>query len=187
MLSPSFAIIPIKLHKFRTTPTIDSEFLSTYPWDRYWHEFYILSIGTNPLDIISSFVHVGFGVWCLCRNLALKARLSGKVHQAPHDKTSKPSTSQAMKWTWLQEDQGPTCDDRKLRGPEQKMRNLAGQGASSKLRRNWHQEPTCRRENTLEGSGRITSEGGHDLGRSGPRSAGPGPAHFGAQSCPPLT
>jgi hypothetical protein len=27
-----------------------------------WHEFYILSIGTNPLGITSSFVHVGFGV-----------------------------------------------------------------------------------------------------------------------------
>jgi hypothetical protein len=26
------------------------------------HEFYILSIGTKPLDITSSFVHVGFGV-----------------------------------------------------------------------------------------------------------------------------
>jgi hypothetical protein len=26
------------------------------------HEFYILSIGTNPLGIISSFVHVGFEV-----------------------------------------------------------------------------------------------------------------------------
>jgi hypothetical protein len=28
--------------------------------------------------ITSSFVHVGFGVWCLCRNLALKARLPVK-------------------------------------------------------------------------------------------------------------
>jgi hypothetical protein len=27
-----------------------------------WHEFYILSISTNPLGITSSFVHVGFGV-----------------------------------------------------------------------------------------------------------------------------
>jgi hypothetical protein len=26
------------------------------------HEFYILSIGTNPLGITSSFMHVGFGV-----------------------------------------------------------------------------------------------------------------------------
>jgi hypothetical protein len=26
------------------------------------HEFYILSIGSNPLGITSSFVHVGFGV-----------------------------------------------------------------------------------------------------------------------------
>jgi hypothetical protein len=41
------------------------------------HEFYTLSIGTNPLDITSSSVHVGFGVLCLCRVLALKARLPG--------------------------------------------------------------------------------------------------------------
>jgi hypothetical protein len=27
-----------------------------------WHNFCILSIGTNPLGITSSFVHVGFGV-----------------------------------------------------------------------------------------------------------------------------
>jgi hypothetical protein len=27
-----------------------------------WHEFYILSIGTNPRGITSSLVHVGFGV-----------------------------------------------------------------------------------------------------------------------------
>jgi hypothetical protein len=53
------------------------------------NEFYILSIGTNPLGITSLFVHVGFGVYCLCRNLVLKERLPGKVHQAPCDKTSK--------------------------------------------------------------------------------------------------
>jgi hypothetical protein len=29
---------------------------------RCWHEFYILSIGTNPLGITSLFMHVGFGV-----------------------------------------------------------------------------------------------------------------------------
>jgi hypothetical protein len=27
-----------------------------------WHEFYILSIGTNPIGITSLCVHVGFGV-----------------------------------------------------------------------------------------------------------------------------
>jgi hypothetical protein len=31
------------------------------------------------------------------QELALKARVPGKVHQAHHDKTLKPSTSQAMK------------------------------------------------------------------------------------------
>jgi hypothetical protein len=29
---------------------------------RCWHDFCILSIGTNPLGITSSFVHVSFGV-----------------------------------------------------------------------------------------------------------------------------
>jgi hypothetical protein len=100
-------------------------------------------------------------------------RLLGKVHQAPHDKTSKPGTSQAMKWTWLQEAQGPTREDGKLRELGQKMLNLARQGASSKLWRNWHQRRTCRRENTLEGSESNTTEGGRGLGRSGPRPTGP--------------
>jgi hypothetical protein len=63
------------------------------------------------MDITSSFMHVSFGVWCLCWNLALKARLPGKVHQAPHDKTLKPGTSQAIKWAWLQEAQAPTREE----------------------------------------------------------------------------
>jgi hypothetical protein len=43
---------------------VDSEIPSTYPrvYLRCWHEFYILSIGTNPRGITSSLVHVGFGV-----------------------------------------------------------------------------------------------------------------------------
>jgi hypothetical protein len=44
---------------------------------RCWRDFCILSIGTNRRGTTSSLVHVGFGVWCLCRVLALKARLSG--------------------------------------------------------------------------------------------------------------
>jgi hypothetical protein len=44
---------------------------------RCWHEFYPLSIGTNPRGITSSLVHVGFGVKCLRRVLTLKARLPG--------------------------------------------------------------------------------------------------------------
>jgi hypothetical protein len=84
-------------------------------------------------------------------------------------KTSKPGTSQAMKWTWLQEAQGPTREDEKLWGPEQKMLNFAGQGASSKPRRNWRQGPTCRRENTLEDSRSIVHEGGHEWAEMGPR------------------
>jgi hypothetical protein len=144
----------------------------------------MLSIGTNPLVITSSLVHVGFGVWCLCRNLALKSRLLGKIHLAPREKIMKPSTSQAMTWTWLQEAQGPTREDGKLQGPGQKMLNLAGQGAISKPRRNWHQGPTCRRVNTLEDSGSITHEAGREVGRNKPRPAGPGPAHFGAHSHP---
>jgi hypothetical protein len=94
---------------------VDGEFLSTLQWVylQCWYEFYILSIGTNPLGITSSFVHVGFGVYYLCRNLVLKARLPGKVHQAPRDKTLNTGTCQAMKWTWLQEAQRPTRENGK--------------------------------------------------------------------------
>jgi hypothetical protein len=146
------------------------------------HEF-TFGVGMNfisyplvltPLDITSSFVHVGFGVWCLCRNLALEARLPSKVHQVPCDKTLKPGTSQAMKWAWLQEAQGLTREDGKLWGPEQKMLNLAGQRAPSKLQINWLQGPTCRRDNTLEDSRSITRKGGREMGRNGPRPVGPG-------------
>jgi hypothetical protein len=56
-----------------------------------------LTIGTNPLDIKSSLLHVVFGVYCLCRILALNARLVGNVHQSPCEKTMKPDTSQDMK------------------------------------------------------------------------------------------
>jgi hypothetical protein len=40
------------------------KFRQPKPWVylRCWHDFYILSIGTNPLGITSLFVHVGFGV-----------------------------------------------------------------------------------------------------------------------------
>jgi hypothetical protein len=51
----------------------------------------------TPFGITSSFVHVGFGVSSLCRNLVLKVRLQGKVYQAPRDKILKPNISQAMK------------------------------------------------------------------------------------------
>jgi hypothetical protein len=83
-------------------------------------------------------------------------------------------TSQAMKWTWLQDAQALTCDDRKLRGPEQKMLILARQWASSKPWRNWRQRPTCRWEDTLEDSGSTTSKGGHEMGQNRPRPVCPG-------------
>jgi hypothetical protein len=54
----------------------------------------------------------------------LKARLLGKVHQAPHDKTPKSGTSQAMNWTWLQEGQGPTREDRNFEDSDRKGRIL---------------------------------------------------------------
>jgi hypothetical protein len=54
------------------------------------------------------------------------------------------------------------------------MLNLVAQGASSKPHRNWRQGPTFRRENTLEGSGSNTKEGGRGLARSGPRTTVPG-------------
>jgi hypothetical protein len=49
-----------------------------------------------------------------------------------------------------------TREDRKLHGPEQKMSNLAVQGASSKPRRNYRQGPTCSWGNTLEHLGSNT-------------------------------
>jgi hypothetical protein len=44
----------------------------------------------------------------------------------------KPDTSQHSRWTWLQINQGPRCEGTKIRGPKQKMRKLARQGALSK-------------------------------------------------------
>jgi hypothetical protein len=69
---------------------------------------------------------------------------------------------------------GPTREDEKLWGPEQKMLNLAGQEASSKPQRNWCQGPTCRREKLLDDTGSITEEGGHEMGHNGPRTVGLG-------------
>jgi hypothetical protein len=153
-----------------TCVTVDGEFWSNWPWVylRCWHQFYILSIGTNPLDITSSFVHVGFGVSCLCGNLALNARLPGKFHQAAHEKIMKHITSQAMKWTWLQEVQRPICERRKLGGPGQKMLKLARQGALSKPRRKWRQGPTCRRENDPEDMRSMHDKGGCEVDQGRP-------------------
>jgi hypothetical protein len=52
--------------------------------------------------------------------------------------------------------------------PVRKLPNLAGQGASSKLRRNWRQGPTCRRGKTLEDLG---SNIGQRRPRTGPKWA----------------
>jgi hypothetical protein len=68
-----------------------------------------------------------------------------------------------------------------------KMPNLAGQGASSKPRRNWRQGPTCSWGNTLEDSGSNIGQrrprGWAEVGQAGrPRPAGR--SHFEAQSPP---
>jgi hypothetical protein len=42
--------------------------------------------------------------------------------------------------------------------PVRKVLNLAGQGASSNLKRNWQQGPTCRRGKDLEDSGTDTRQ-----------------------------
>jgi hypothetical protein len=66
--------------------------------------------------------------------------------------------------------------------PVRKLPNLAGQGASSNLKRNWWQGPTCRWGKTLEDSGSNT---GQRRPRAGPKWAQAGrPAHFEAQSPP---
>jgi hypothetical protein len=71
-----------------------------------------------------------------------------------------------------------------------KVSNLAGQGATSNSERNGRQGPTCRRGKDLKDLGtnagrrrRLTGPKWAQIGR--PRLAGP--AHFGAQSRPPLT
>jgi hypothetical protein len=94
----------------------------------------------------------------------------GKVHQAPREKTMKPGTIQAMKWTWLHEAWGPTREGRKLGGPEQKILKLAQQGALSKPRTNWRQGPTCRWGKLPEDTRSVIDEGGHEMGQNGPRS-----------------
>jgi hypothetical protein len=73
--------------------------------------------------------------------------------------------------------------------PVRKVSNLAGQGASSNLERNWRQGPTCRRGKDLEDSGTDTGRrrqlAGPKWAQAGrPRPAGP--AHFGAPSAPPF-
>jgi hypothetical protein len=65
-----------------------------------------------------------------------------------------------------------------------KLTNLAGQGASSNPKRNWRQGPTCRRGKALEDSGSNTRQ---SRPSAGPKWAQAGPAHFQAQSTPPLT
>jgi hypothetical protein len=73
--------------------------------------------------------------------------------------------------------------------PIRKLPNFAGQGASSNLKRNSGQGPTCRRGETLEDSGSNT---GQRRPRAGPkweqagRPTSAGPAHFEAQSAPPF-
>jgi hypothetical protein len=57
--------------------------------------------------------------------------------------------------------------------PVRKVSNLAGQGASSNPKRNWWQEPTCRRGKNLEDSGTDTRQSRPSTGQSGPRPAGP--------------
>jgi hypothetical protein len=54
-------------------------------------------------------MHVGFGVLCLCRNLALKVRLLVKVH---HDLEAWYKSSNEVKMT--PRNPGPTREDEKL-------------------------------------------------------------------------
>jgi hypothetical protein len=74
--------------------------------------------------------------------------------------------------------------------PARKLPNLAGQGDSSKFRRNWRKGPTCRSGKTLEDSRTNT---GRRRPLAGPKWAQAGlprptdPTRFMAQSVPPLT
>jgi hypothetical protein len=53
--------------------------------------------------------------------------------------------------------------------PVKKLLNLVGQEASSNLKRNWRQGPTCTRWKTLEDSGSNTGQRRPQAGPSGPR------------------
>jgi hypothetical protein len=66
-----------------------------------------------------------------------------------------------------------------------KLPNLARQGASSNLKRNWRKGPTCRRGKTLEDSGSNT---GQSRPSAGPKWAQAGqPSPFRGPVDPPLT
>jgi hypothetical protein len=68
-----------------------------------------------------------------------------------------------------------------------KVLNLARQGASSKLERNWRQGPTCRRGKDLEDSGSNTGQRRPQTGPKWAQVSWPRPAdpdHFEAQSTP---
>jgi hypothetical protein len=86
----------------------------------------------------------------------------------------------------------PRTKPEKMKNSEdlvRKLSNLAGHGASSNPKRNWRQGPTCSWGKTLEDSG---SDTGQRRPRAGPKWAQDGrprmasPAHFEAQSPPPL-
>jgi hypothetical protein len=71
--------------------------------------------------------------------------------------------------------------------PVRKMLNLAGQGASSKPKRNWCQGPTCSWGNTLEDSESNTGQRSPRVGPKWAQASWPrlaGPAHIEAQSPP---
>jgi hypothetical protein len=51
--------------------------IPSYVHHKHLHIFDILTNGTNPLEVLSSLLHVDFGVYCLRKKLTLKRRLSG--------------------------------------------------------------------------------------------------------------
>jgi hypothetical protein len=71
--------------------------------------------------------------------------------------------------------------------PVRKVPNLAGQGASSNRKRNWRQEPTCKRGKDLEDSGSNTRQSRPSAGPKWAQAGWPrstGPSRFRNQSTP---
>jgi hypothetical protein len=108
--------------RFKHWGDVDGEILSIEPWVylRCWHEFYTLSIGTNPLGITSSFVHVWFWSLVFMQGFSVESKTSRISSSSTLTRPWIPV--QIMQWSKLdsKKPRDQTREDDKLRGPCQK-------------------------------------------------------------------
>jgi hypothetical protein len=142
-----------------TNNIVDGEILWTKPWVylRCWHDFYIISIGTNPL-LYKKFIHACW-FWSLVfmLGLSVESKTSGISSSSTlwQDHKARYKSSNEVNMTPRSLGTKPE----KMKNFEdlvRKVSNRAGQGASSNSERNWRQGPTCRRGKDLEDSGTDT-------------------------------